>query len=98
MSAIKVLVLYFKAVLGKVLNLVYSNQVFGMTMPRGTALIINNEKITNFPDRQGSQVDVENLSDMLRSFQFNIETKQDLTAEVAVMTNFVFFIALFSAI
>jgi len=66
-----------------------------MTMPRGTALIINNEKITNFSDRQGSQVDVQNLSDMLRSFQFNIETKQDLTAEVAVMSNFVFFSLLY---
>jgi len=60
-----------------------------MTMPRGTALIINNEKITNSSDRQGSQVDVQNLSDMLQSFQFNIEMKTDLTAEVAVMTNFV---------
>jgi len=60
-----------------------------MTMPRGNALIINNEKISNSSDRQGSQVDVQNLSDMLRSFQFNIDMKTDLTAEVAVMTNFV---------
>jgi len=59
-----------------------------MTMPRGTALIINNEKITNFPDRPGSEIDAQNLSDMLRSFQFNIEVKTNLTAEVAVMTNF----------
>jgi len=77
-------------VIGKVLNRVYSHQVFGMTMVRGTALIINNEKITNFPDRPGSEVDVQNLSDMLRSFQFNIESKTNLTAEVAIMKCFFF--------
>jgi len=60
-----------------------------MTKPRGTALIINIKKITikkkkkrKEMKRLGSEIDVENLTDMLQSFQFNVKSETDLTAKV----------------
>jgi len=55
-----------------------------MTRKRGKALIINNKHFVERPDlcREGSDVDVENMSLMLKSLKFDVETHTDLTAEV----------------
>jgi len=53
-----------------------------MTKPRGTALIINNMTIPNEEERLGSEIDVENLTNMLQLFQFNVKSETDLTAKV----------------
>ncbi|KAF6041121.1 hypothetical protein EB796_000568 [Bugula neritina] len=59
-------------------------QVFTMTRQRGRALIINNMNFEKRPDlcRKGSDVDVENLSTMLKSLKFDFVTHRDLKAEV----------------
>jgi len=55
-----------------------------MTRERGKALIINNNNFAERPDlcREGSDADVENMSLMLKSLKFDVETHTDLTAEV----------------
>jgi len=55
-----------------------------MTRKRGRALIINNKNFVGRPDlcRKGSDADVENMSVMLKSLKFDVETHTDLTAEV----------------
>jgi len=55
-----------------------------MTRERGKALIINNKNFGERPDlcREGSDADVENMSVMLKSLKFDVETGTDLTAEV----------------
>jgi len=55
-----------------------------MTRKRGKALIINNKNFDERPDlcREGSDADVENMSLMLQSLKFDVETHTDLTAEV----------------
>jgi len=53
-----------------------------MTRRRGRALIINNKEVKPHPDRQGSGVDVENLEYLLESFQFDVVTKTNLSAQV----------------
>jgi len=55
-----------------------------MTRKRGRALIINNMNFEKRPDlcRKGSDVDVENLSTMLKSLKFDFVTHRDLKAEV----------------
>jgi len=55
-----------------------------MTRRRGKALIINNKNFVERPDlcREGSNADVENMSVMLKSLQFDVETHTDLKAEV----------------
>jgi len=55
-----------------------------MTRKRGRALIINNKNFDERPDlcRQGSDVDVENMSVMLKDFKFDVMTHTDLKAEV----------------
>jgi len=59
-------------------------QVFSMTRERGKALIINNKNFVERPDlcREGSDADVDNISVMLKSLKFDVETHTDLTAEV----------------
>jgi len=60
-----------------------------MTRKRGRALIINNMNFDKRPDlcRQGSDVDVENMSTMLKSLKFDIVTHTDLKAEVFYFKN-----------
>jgi len=55
-----------------------------MTRKRGKALIINNKNFVERPDlcRDGSEADVDNMSVMLKSLKFDVETHIDLTAEV----------------
>ncbi|KAF6026047.1 hypothetical protein EB796_015644 [Bugula neritina] len=55
-----------------------------MTRERGKALIINNKNFVERSDlyREGSDADVENMSVMLKSLKFDVETHTDLTAEV----------------
>jgi len=55
-----------------------------MTRQRGQALIINNKNFVERPDlcRKGSDADVENMSAMLKSLKFDVETHTDRTAEV----------------
>jgi len=55
-----------------------------MTRERGKALIINNKNFVERPDlcREGSDADVENMSVMLKSLKFDVETHTDLTAKV----------------
>jgi len=55
-----------------------------MTRERGRALIINNKNFDKRPDmhRKGSDVDVENMSAMLKDFKFDVVTHTDLKAEV----------------
>jgi len=55
-----------------------------MTRERGKVLIINNKNFVERPDlcREGSDVDVENMSVMLKFLKFNVETQTDLKAEV----------------
>jgi len=59
-------------------------QVFTMTRKRGRALIINNMNFEKIPKlcRKGSDVDVENLSTMLKTLKFDVVTQTDLKAEV----------------
>jgi len=61
-----------------------------MTRERGRALIINNKNFDKRPDmyRKGSDVDVENMSAMLKDFKFNVVTHTDLKAEVSQFTSF----------
>ncbi|KAF6022364.1 hypothetical protein EB796_019334 [Bugula neritina] len=63
-----------------------SIQVFNMTKKRGRALIINNMNFVKRPDlcRKGSDVDVENMSAMLKTLRFDVVTHTDLKAEVFV--------------
>jgi len=58
--------------------------VFKTTPKRGRALIINNMNFEKRPDlcRKGSDVDVENLSTMLKTLKFDVVTHPDLKAEV----------------
>jgi len=58
-----------------------------MTQKRGRALIINNKNFDKRPDlcRQGSDIDVENISVMLRAFKFDVFTHTDLKAEVCLV-------------
>jgi len=55
-----------------------------MTKKRGRALIINNKNFVERPDlcREGSDADVENMSVMLKSLKFDVETHTDLKSEV----------------
>jgi len=55
-----------------------------MTRERGRALIINNKNFVERPNlrREGSDADVENMSVMLKSLKFDVETHTDLKAEV----------------
>jgi len=53
-----------------------------MTPRRGRALLINNNKIGNLPERHGSEVDIQNLEQMLSSFHFDVVKKANLTAKV----------------
>jgi len=55
-----------------------------MTKKRGRALIINNMNFEKRPDlcRKGSDVDVENLSAMLKTLKFDVVTHTDLKAKV----------------
>jgi len=53
-----------------------------MTRRRGKALIINNKEVKTHLDRQGSGVDLKNLEDLLESFQFDVVTKTNLSAQV----------------
>jgi len=55
-----------------------------MTRDRGRALIINNMNFEKRPDlcRKCSDVDVENLSTLLKSLKFDAVTHTDLKAEV----------------
>jgi len=55
-----------------------------MTRKRGRALIINNMNFDKRPDlcRKGSDVDVENMSAMLKSLKFDVVTHTNLKAEV----------------
>jgi len=55
-----------------------------MTKKRGRALIINNMNFVKRPDlcRKGSDVDVENMSAMLKTLRFDVVTHTDLKAEV----------------
>jgi len=57
-----------------------------MTRKRGRALIINNMNFDKRADlcRQGSDIDVENMSAMLKEFKFDIVTHTDLKAEVCL--------------
>jgi len=63
-----------------------------MTPKRGRALIINNMNFDKRPDlcRKGSDVDVENMSAMLESLNFDVVTHKDLNAEVFIMFILVF--------
>ncbi len=55
------------------------------SLPRGIAVIINYK---NFPDRkynrQGSHVDVVNLTDLCRQLDFDVKTYEDLSAEATL--------------
>jgi len=55
-----------------------------MTRKRKKALIINNKNFVEGPDlcREGSDADVQNMSVMLKSLQFDVVTHTDLTAKV----------------
>jgi len=55
-----------------------------MTRKRGRALIINNKNFDKRADlcRTGSDVDVENMSAMLKVFKFDVVTHTDLKVEV----------------
>jgi len=55
-----------------------------MTRKRGRALIMNNMNFDKRPDlcRKGSDVDVENLSAMLKALKFDVVAHTDLKAEV----------------
>jgi len=57
-----------------------------MTRKRGNALIINNRNFVERPDlcRKGSDVDVENISVMLKSLKFDVVTHTNLTAKVYI--------------
>ncbi|KAF6033492.1 hypothetical protein EB796_008203 [Bugula neritina] len=61
-----------------------TDKVFNMTRKRGRALIINNMNFDKRPDlcRKGSDVDVENLSTMLKTLKFDVVRHTDLKAEV----------------
>ena len=51
-------------------------------IPRGIALIINNEKFRgNFPNREGSNVDAEKLQELLEWLKFDVRSLHDQTAE-----------------
>jgi len=58
-----------------------------MTRKRGRALIINNMNFDekSFECRKGSDIDVENISVMLRAFKFDVVTHTDLKAEVCLV-------------
>jgi len=60
-----------------------------MTRKRGRALIINNMNFDKRPDlcRKGSDVDVENMSAMLKSLKFDVVRHTDLKAEVSYFKN-----------
>ncbi|KAF6034219.1 hypothetical protein EB796_007478 [Bugula neritina] len=64
-----------------------TDKVFTMTRQRGRALIINNMNFEKRPDlcRKGSDVDVENLSTMLKTLKFDVVTHTDLKAEVFLL-------------
>jgi len=59
-----------------------------MTRKRGRALIISNKNFDKRPDlcRVGSDVDVENMSVMLKDFKFEVVTHTDLKTEVSMVT------------
>jgi len=58
-----------------------------MTRKRGRALIINNKNFDERQDlcRQGSDVDVEIISVMLKAFKFDVVTHTDLKAAVCLV-------------
>jgi len=58
-----------------------------MTRKRGRALIINNMNFEKRPDlcRKGSDVDVENLSAMLKTLKFDVVTHTNLKAKVFLL-------------
>ncbi|KAF6023204.1 hypothetical protein EB796_018486 [Bugula neritina] len=60
-----------------------TDKVFSMTRKRGKAMIINNKHFVERPDlcRKGSDADVENMSVMLKSLKFDVETHTDLKSE-----------------
>jgi len=55
-----------------------------MTKKRGRALIINNMNFDKRPDlcRRGSNVDVENMSALMKALKFEVVTHTDLKAKV----------------
>jgi len=53
-----------------------------MTKKRGRALIINNEEFPNCQKRLGSDVDVGNLKEMLETFKFTTEVRENISSEV----------------
>jgi len=55
-----------------------------MTQKRGRALIINNMNFDKRPNlcREGSDIDVANMSIMLKDFKFDVVIRTDLKAEV----------------
>jgi len=53
-----------------------------MTKNRGRALIINNKEFPNCQERLGSDVDVGNLKEMLKTFKFTTKVFEDISAEV----------------
>jgi len=58
-----------------------------MTRKRGRALIINNKNFDKRPDlcREGSDVDLKNISVMLKAFKFDVFTRADLKAAVCLV-------------
>ncbi|KAF6017305.1 hypothetical protein EB796_024372 [Bugula neritina] len=65
-----------------------TDKVFSMTRKRGRALIINNKNFDKRPDlcRKGSDVDVENMSAVLKGLKFEVVTHTDLKAETILST------------
>jgi len=50
--------------------------------PRGRALIINNKHFMNFPTRDGSEIDVEDLRTLFGAIHFQVEVQQNRSAQV----------------
>lgn len=59
---------------------------------RGRALIINIENFSGKKgkslQRKGSTEDVYNMRQMLDAFKFDVDVKQDITAQVGTLLNF----------
>lgn len=59
---------------------------------RGRALIINIENFSGKQgkslQRKGSTEDVYNMRQMLDAFKFDVDVKQDITAQVGTLLNF----------
>jgi len=54
--------------------------------PKGHALILNMNKIINYDDRIGSNVDVENLQKLFECLGYVVQSKVDLTKIVIFNT------------